>query len=111
MQDAGDAAADRAARARDQCGLPGEFKHRQSSRTQMFKPRAALKRAMSSGVPIEDALRRSAMRLIKPASTLPDADLVKCRHAGFGHERNQLAPANGAGHLLHQRAARSRPDR
>ena len=71
MEDARYAAADRAARSCDQCGLPGEFKH-VKPRERNIQARAAAKRATSSGVPIDDAVAPSAIRLIKPASTLPD---------------------------------------
>ena len=38
---------------------------------EIAQPRPALNRAMSSGVPIDEALAASAMRLIKPVETLP----------------------------------------
>ena len=76
------------------------------------RPRASSsKQSTSSGVPTDVPTAPSAMRLTRPLSTLP-APISKnrvtpcCRHIGHA-----FAPAHGAGDLLDQPAARSRPDR
>ena len=103
MQDARDAAADRAGGSRDQRGLAGKFKH--------SSPRERVKltvRSLEPGDVFGRADRRSVGRfgdaLNQAGEHFAGADFIEHSHTRLHHEQNRFAPANRAGHLLDQTA-------
>ncbi len=71
MECARDRTADATGRSRHQSGLAGQVEHGTISSREV-QPRAALKAATSSGVPMDMPFAPSAIRLTRPDSTLPD---------------------------------------